>query len=229
MKQYRDIFFDLDQTLWDFEQSSLEVLNELFEECGLHEKLDFIGFMGRYRSYNQFLWDSYGRGLIGKETIRNTRFEKVFREMGMEDAEKISFFSLEYVKRGPYRKNLMPGALETLDYLKEKYHLHIITNGFEDVQHIKLGHCGLKPYFKTITTSESSGYRKPQAQMFYHSLESSGAFIEHSIMVGDQLQTDILGAAGIGMDQVFLNTRASRHSENPTYEIRNLTELKSIL
>jgi putative hydrolase of the HAD superfamily len=231
LKVYKDIFFDLDHTLLDFDRSAREILAELYTR----HRLDLLGiatldlFIRHYQYRNDQMWLQYSFGAIDKETLRKERFTRTFADMGLDPACVPAGMSEEYVQMGPEKTYLMPFALETLDYLVNHYTLHIITNGFDDVQHVKLRNSGLASYFRSVVTSETAGCRKPDKKIFYHSLEKAGAFLDKSIMIGDTLEADILGAKGVGMDQVYFNPKKKKHSEKITYEINCISELKAIL
>ncbi len=134
-----------------------------------------------------------------------------------------------YLEICPTQPHVIPHAHEILSYLKDKYTLHIITNGFDDVQHQKLYSAGIHHYFDQIITSDKSGSRKPQRSIFEYALAAAGASEECSIMIGDNLGTDIIGAREASIDQVYFNASRSKHSEPVTYEIQHLAELRNIL
>jgi putative hydrolase of the HAD superfamily len=129
----------------------------------------------------------------------------------------------------PLKTKLIPGTHEVLRYLSGKYSLHIITNGFNEVQYIKIERSGIKQYFDKIITSEEAGCNKPNKNIFFYSLKKASAEIGESLMIGDDIEVDILGAQSIGMDQVFLNLNNFSHDHSFTYEIRSLNELMNIL
>ncbi len=121
------------------------------------------------------------------------------------------------------------GTMEVLQYLHIKYSLHLITNGFEEVQHIKIREADIGKYFKTITTSEEAGVKKPDKQIFEYALEKAQAKISESLMIGDTLEVDIQGARNVGMDQVYYNPLKMDHTQAVSYEIGHLIELMEIL
>jgi putative hydrolase of the HAD superfamily len=227
---YHHIFFDLDLTLWDFNKNSKEVLTELFSELKITEKhsLDFDEFHRVYLQVNEQLWNEYRKNNVSKEELRNKRFKETFKSFNVSDSEIEQAMSEEYIKRSPFKKHLFPYAKEVLEYLSGKYQLHIITNGFEEVQHIKLESCEIKHYFKNIITSESAGHKKPHPGIFHYSLYRAKSKPGKSIMVGDHLEIDILGAKNAGLDQVFFNPENIPHKEKVTYEINCLSKLKAI-
>lgn len=229
--KYKHIFFDLDHTLWDHETNMERTLEEMYEDHALAEKISapLHDFQERYALVNAEKWQLYGKGKISKEELRATRFHDTFRHFGFDDAKYSQSFEQLFIERCPQQTALLPGALETLDYLADKnYQLHIITNGFAEVQDIKLSRSGLKAYFLEIITTDKIGVNKPHARVFETSISRASATHQESIMIGDNLEADVLGAQRFGMDQVFFNPAATQHVEKPTYEIRHLNELRSI-
>lgn len=225
--KYKHIFWDLDHTLWDFERNSQLALREIFEEADLARKTgaQFDDFHATYKKYNEWLWEKYRHGLISKSDLRATRFLKALEHFQYANRELAKWMEEEYLKRSPYMPHLMPGALEVLNYANQKYAMHIITNGFDEVQHIKLDKSGLQPFFKEIITSESVGVRKPDPYIFKYAMKKSGALRENSIMIGDNWDADVLGARGAGMDQVFFNPDNKLAEDRATHEIQSLLEL----
>lgn len=224
----KHIFFDLDDTLWDFEANSSFVLNTIFSDYFLEEKLntDFHTFYKSYKQINDDLWVSYYKKEIDKTYLRNNRFHITFQKFGYDNYSENLKVTEEYLEKSPYGKQLKQGCIETLDYLKEKYHLHIITNGFKEVQNIKLDTTGLRPYFKEIIISEEHSLTKPDEKIFRIAESFSGSTPSDSVMIGDNFQSDITGALNAGWKALWLTE--SNTSEN-VLSISNLNELKSIL
>ncbi len=230
-KPYKHIFFDLDHTLWDFNRNSRETLEELFEIYSLKNYgiEVFEDFVETYREVNDEKWDMYRKGLLTKAELRATRFYDTLLRFEVDHPELAAEIDHEYISRSPHKTNLFPHALEVLGYLSEKYQLHIITNGFTEVQDIKLTNSGLKPYFTHKITSEIAGVNKPDPKIFAYALHAAGAKRQESIMVGDNLQVDIVGARRVGLDQVYFNPDKKPHGEEVTFEISLLSELRTLL
>lgn len=230
-KKYKHLFFDLDRTIWDFEKNSHETLSELYTEFNLSSLgvKSFQEFSSLYLKHNEQLWDDYAKGIVDKETLRTQRFHKTFLDFGITDAKLTLKFADCYVLNSPLKTHLHPFAIETLTYLSEKYTLHIITNGFEEVQHIKMKTSGIKDYFLNVITSELAGSKKPGKKIFHYSLYRAKAKSRESIMIGDSLEIDVLGAKNAGIDQVYFNPDKLKHSSDITYEINCLSELMKIL
>ena len=230
-EKYRHILFDLDHTLWDFDKNSEEVLQGLYHRYELHAlQLFTVGqFVLKFRDVNRRLWNQYNVGKIGRDHIRAQRFPAIFSELSCPEEHIPRDIGLEYLKQCPLRSNVMPYAHDTLAYLQKKYTLQIVTNGFEDVQHIKLKSAGLTDYFQEIITSEICGYKKPDKRMFEYILEKTGAEANECVMVGDTPETDILGAQAALIDTIFYNPSGASCHAKPTYEIHCLSELQKIL
>lgn len=231
MKKYRDIFFDLDRTLWDFDTNSRKALEIIFAEESL-ESSEIPGFSAFYEKYvgiNDELWAHYRRGHLTKEELQFRRFDMALRSFGITDLQLANRISDAYVDLSPRLTELIDGAIEILHYLHGRYKLHIITNGFPEVQHIKLKNSGLKEKFERILISEEVGASKPSPEIFRQAIVQAGSSPAKSIMIGDDLHTDVLGAQRSGIDGVYFNPEKLVHSENPTYEITHLKDLKDLL
>ena len=229
---YKHIFFDLDRTLWDFEKNSNEVLNELYKKYDLFLMgiNDCNKFIERYKFHNEQLWDLYRQNKIEKDKLRDERFKITLKEFGVYSSELAVNLGKDYVTHCPKKTNLFPYTQATLKYLKARYKLHIITNGFEEVQYQKLENSNLIDYFEQIITSEQVGFKKPNSQIFRFSLNKVGAKPSECLMIGDDLHADISGAKGVDIDQVFFNPTSLTHSISEiTHEINCLSELEEIL
>jgi len=231
MKKYNQLFFDLDKTLWDFTENSKDTFLDIFAIYKLHEKgiPSAEIFHKIYNKHNDHLWDQYRKGLVEKSFLSLQRFILALSDFDINDRNLAEDMSKEYIRMSPLKTKLIPGTLEVLGYLSKKYSLHIITNGFNEVQYIKIEKSGLKKYFDKIITSEEAGCNKPNKNIFLYSLEKASAKANESLMIGDDIEVDILGAQDVGIDQVFLNIGNCIHKHSITYEIRSLKELINIL
>jgi YjjG family noncanonical pyrimidine nucleotidase len=229
---YKHIFFDLDRTLWDFENNSRQTLTELIREFKLDTNPGFTSeadFIFRYKHINDLLWEQYRNNAVEKETVRNERFMRTFQHFNIHDPFLALQVSNAYIERSPLKTGLLPHANEILEYLSAKYCLHVITNGFNDVQFIKIENSGIKKYFTHIITSDEARSKKPSPEIFHYSLQLAGADPANSLMIGDSIGADCIGARNAGIDQVYFNPQEIPHSEALTFEIRDLVELKKIL
>lgn len=232
MRRYQHLFFDLDHTLWDFEANSAEAISEIFKELRITERgeVAFDDFILKYREINRACWDQYRKNEITKETLRYTRFKLALAAFQIEDQKLSDEFSDQYILRSPKKTNLIPGTTELLNYLEEeKYQMHIITNGFSEVQFVKMENAELSKYFDVILTSEMVGQKKPHPSVFHRAVTMAEAQVPESLMIGDNLEADVIGAREVGMDQVYYNPEGDSHEENITHEIKALTELIDLL
>jgi putative hydrolase of the HAD superfamily len=228
LRDKKHIFFDLDDTLWDFERNSGEVLKELYEEHGLAGRLntDFNTFQNAYRELNLSLWTRYYKREIDKVFLRNNRFQLVFCQYGYDDYAHSLRISEEYLLRAPKRQYLKEGCIDLLQYLKGRYQLHIITNGFTEVQNIKIDTCGLRSFFKHIIISEEHGLVKPEEKIFRLGESLASAKPEDCVMIGDNFDSDITGGLNAGWDVVYFNRSDRKEFEGR--RIASLGELKAI-
>jgi YjjG family noncanonical pyrimidine nucleotidase len=229
-KKYRGVLFDLDHTLWDYETNAKETLQTLFQRHLTNRTaVPFHHFHHHFVRINTQLWLDFDRGMIPREVIRDQRFHRIFREVGIDDHPLSLVFSEDYVRESPQKSNLLPQAREVVDYLCQRYPLVIVTNGFEEIQTVKVDASGLRPFFRAVITSERAQSKKPEPGIFSLALEHLGATADETIMIGDNLLTDIAGARQSGIDQVFYNPQGQPHSSACTYEIRELNELRAFL
>ncbi|TPE43884.1 YjjG family noncanonical pyrimidine nucleotidase [Pontibacter mangrovi] len=233
MKTYSHILFDLDHTLWDFEKNSEETIYTLYDQFELarHGKFNCDSFYRKYKFVNTRLWDLYNKGKINQQELRESRFSKTLTGLGLAPHEVPAGISEAYIALCPTKTAVFPYTYDVLEYLQPKYGLHILTNGFKEVQHVKMGASKLQGYFKEVVTSECCGYKKPDRRMFEHLLQRIGVAPEHCLMIGDNYECDIEGARDAGIDQVYFNPEQAktRRRPKPTYEISCLSKLKEIL
>ncbi|MBN1950152.1 MAG: YjjG family noncanonical pyrimidine nucleotidase [Bacteroidales bacterium] len=229
MKTYRHIFFDLDRTLWDFEKNSAETLLSIHEEFSLGEQIpDQDLFIVKYNYFNDHLWDEFKAGTIKKAELRVRRFELLLAYFDIRDEELVSKISRFYLNTNPLKKELIPGAKETLEYLHGKYELYVISNGFYDVQLTKLISSGISKYIRKTFTSDRIGIAKPKPGIYNYALSSVNARKAESVMVGDDAVNDVHGAHYAKIDQVYFNRNGIPSRIPPTWEITNLLQLKEI-
>ncbi|MBN2215629.1 MAG: YjjG family noncanonical pyrimidine nucleotidase [Bacteroidales bacterium] len=230
MTKYRNIYFDLDNTLWDFETNARDTFREIFDIHHLWNTItDFERFISTFALYNEQSWEKYRLGQIRKEELRIERFCLTLHRLKIPDHNLSGLISDNYLELMPQKSNLVENTLKVLEYLKPRYRLFILTNGFHDIQSAKLENSGIRHYFNGIITSEDTRWSKPDPRTFEYALKSVNAKKAESLMVGDNLILDISGARNFGMDQVFFNRKMISHDMNITYEINELKELMLIL
>ena len=223
----RHIFFDLDRTLWDFERNSAATLTELFDEmelgdAGISGPAEFIK---KYIEKNDLCWELYRQDKMGKDQLRTERFAMALEAFRINDPVLAREMGQRYIDRSPLKTGLLPNALETLAYLQERYTLHIITNGFEEVQYTKLEQSGLRPFFNTVTTSERAGCKKPEPQIFRHAMVTGKAHTFDSLMVGDDLELDVYGARQAGMKAVLFQPDTAAKKTDGVHTVHDLKTL----
>ncbi len=231
MTPYHHLFFDLDCTLWDFKTNSGEALFEIYETYQLqHIFGKFDHFRNAFVKHNEDVWKDYREGKIHKDTLRIQRFERALKDYDATNPELAQQLNKDFIAISPAKAKLISGTLEVLEYLKSKrYLMYIITNGFLNIQQIKIQASGISGYFLKVFTPEKIGQIKPHRAIFEYAVKSVNARKSQSLMIGDELETDIIGARNFGIDQVFFNPESIKHNEKVTYEISDLLELMGLL
>lgn len=209
-KKYTHLFFDLDNTIWDFDSNSFDALQAALKDIGLFDKIgSYSDFYKIFDSVNEQLWSLYREGKVSKRILRIQRFEESFEKNGSPFPRMAELVNEAYLAEMPGLTRLVDGARELLDYLHGKYEMAIITNGFAEVQHKKIIQSGLAKYFKKLFISEEVGATKPKKEIFEHAIKSMNARKKSSLMIGDSWEADIVGARDFGIDQVYYNPRLS--------------------
>jgi putative hydrolase of the HAD superfamily len=231
LKTYDHLFFDLDHTLWDYDKNVQESLAELFEayqlsDKGFERKEQFIK---SFYAVNFKLWAMYDVGKIDKQSLREKRFRLIFEHAGADPDLVPRPIEEDFMHRTSSKPHLLPYAFEILDYLKPNYGLHIITNGFNESQAKKLEASGLTPYFDLIVTSETTGHKKPDPRIFQYALDKLGTKNSQTMMIGDNPNSDILGAILSKIDNVYFDPYEKGIDHQPTHTIRHLKELEGLL
>jgi len=229
--KYKHLFFDLDHTLWDFEANARATLQVLYEDLKLRSRgvHDFDLFYKNYLVHNDNLWDLYRKGLVKQDELRIKRMRLALLDFKIADESLSSKMNEQFLELLPTRNLLFPHTVEILQYLLDKnYELHLITNGFEEVQHNKLKYSGLNRFFGEVITSEASNSIKPNKEIFEYAFRKTNSNPASSIMIGDTVEVDIQGAINAGIDQVFVNHTGITPSIEATYSVRSLKELENI-
>ena len=222
-----DVFFDLDHTLWDFEKNSALAFETVFKMQKMSVNMnDFLQF---YVPINLKYWERYRKDEISQKELRLGRLKETFDllEFPIED-QSILILSEQYIHYLPKYNHLFEGTIEILEYLNLKYNLHIITNGFSEIQENKLNNSNITHYFKTVTNSEMVGVKKPNALIFEYALGLAKAKKESSIMIGDCMEADVQGALDAGLDAIFFNGNNKVVADN-IKQVNHLLELKKYL
>lgn len=229
---YKHLFFDLDHTLWDFDRNSTESIAELYEQ----HRLSDLGvpsaevFSEKFIAVNRHLWRAFDLNEITHAYIRENRFPMVLTALGLDNITGFPDLNEGYLSLLPRKAHLTEAARELLDHLHGRYEMHIITNGFDDIQALKLVSSDIAHYFTHVVTNEKSGgYKKPDPRIFEFSLTLAGATVQESLMIGDNYEADIQGAQAVGLDTVFYNPKGEVVDVVPTHDIRHWQELIELL
>ena len=221
-----DVFFDLDHTLWDFEKNSGLTFNKIFLELNFPFSLDV--FLKLYNPINHAQWKLYRENKITQEDLRFNRLNKTFEKLNYSASigliDNISEKYITYLSTFPH---LFEGTLELLEALKNRFRLHIITNGFDKIQQFKIENSGIESFFEFVFTAEKVGFKKPHPEIFIQSLKTVNTTAEASIMIGDSFEADILGALNQGMQAIHFNSHNEEvHTKCPI--VYSLAELKAL-
>ena len=229
MQKIKNIFFDLDHTLWDFDKNSDLTFFKILQKNNI--KIDVNKFLFEYHPINRKYWDMYRENRVSKSDLRFFRLSDTFNKLNYKvDDDIINKLAIDYIEHLSDFNNLIPDTFLVLEELKLKYNMHIITNGFKEVQRRKLEKSKLIHYFKTVTISEDVGVKKPDKLIFEHAIFSAKAKIENSIMIGDNYHADILGASALGMRAIYFNFhKTDEQRRENVIVIENLKEILNIL
>ncbi|MFM8596544.1 MAG: YjjG family noncanonical pyrimidine nucleotidase [Flavobacteriales bacterium] len=224
------LFFDLDRTLWDFDRNSENALKQIFAEEELEARIGgFEHFHQQYVYQNAHLWKLYGKGKIKKDDLRYERFRVTLKHFKLQDEALVRRLSDAYVQISPLQTALFPAAIETLQELQQMgYNMHIITNGFQEVQFIKLDNCGLRAFFDVIVCSEFVGKNKPEPAIFNYAMNQANAKPAQAIMIGDDYHVDVAGALRAGMQAVWFDP-SGKNTYGYEHTIKQLTELLTLV
>ena len=227
--QYKNLFFDLDDTLWAFSYNARDTFEEMYRKYEYDRYFrSFQHFYELYERRNVQLWAEYADGKVTKDELNCQRF--LYPLVGEGDAALAKAFSEDFFAVIPTKSRLMPHAREVLEYLAPKYNLYILSNGFQELQCHKMRSAGIDRYFKKVVLSDDIGVLKPWPEIFHFAMSATQSELRDSLMIGDSWDNDITGARGVGMHQVYYNvTDRSEFPFKPTYQITDLKELLQLL
>lgn len=229
--QYKNLFFDLDDTLWAFSLNARDTFEEMYLKYRYGRFFDsFQHFYALYQRRNVELWEEYGNGQVTKEELNRQRFLYPLQVVGAEDAALAKSFSDDFFAVIPTKSRLMPHAREVLEYLSPKYNLYILSNGFQELQCHKMRSSGIDGFFRKVVLSDDIGVLKPWPEIFHFALSATQSELRDSLMIGDSWENDITGAKRVGMHQAFYNAAGKTELPfQPTYQLSDLKELMQIL
>ncbi|WP_289044657.1 YjjG family noncanonical pyrimidine nucleotidase [uncultured Olleya sp.] len=227
LNNIQHVFFDLDHTLWDFDKNSALTFDFIFKKHKVSTNIkDFLSF---YEPINLQYWKLYRDEKVTKDYLRYHRLKDTFDALNFTVQDNlIHQLSDDYITNLSSFNHVFEGTFQLLDYLKTKYTLHIITNGFKEAQNNKLKASKLDHYFETITNSESAGVKKPNPKIFNFALNSAKAETSNSIMIGDNYEADIQGALNIGLDAICFNYHKTELTKDIKV-VQNLLDIKDYL
>ena len=228
---YKTVFIDLDDTLWDFHANAKSSLQEIYEVKNLGQFFDsFEQYFTLYAKRNLELWEEYGKGTISKAELSLQRFQHPLIQVGIDNAPLAKEIGDDYLTLLPSRTMLIPYAKELLEYLAPKYPLTIVSNGFVEVQYKKLHSCNIEHYFAHVVLSEAAQALKPDKRIFDYALQLNNTTASKTIMIGDSYEADIVGAQNARIDQIYFNPNLkSNDTQASTYKVRSLSEIFNIL
>jgi len=223
------VFFDLDRTLWDFETNSKATLRELVAEFGVESLIGVPAheFLPIYEAINEKYWEEYRVGNISQTQLRTGRFADALAHFDHKDDVLAHALGEAYVLRSPRKTTLVDGAVDLLNHLRPRYQLHIITNGFEEVQHIKLSASGIDGYFNEIITSERAGMKKPDAGIFKFAERMTNALPHHAVMIGDHFEADVQGATSVGWQAIYFEPAGNQTGNH--HHVASLRDVMGLL
>lgn len=228
---YKNLFFDLDDTLWAFSENARDTFEEMYQKYDYSRFFQsFDHYYELYQRRNLELWAEYGKGQITKDELNRQRFSYPLEAMGAGDAELAKAFSDDFFSVIPTKSKLMPHVKEVLEYLSANYNLYILSNGFQELQCRKMRSSGIDHFFNKVVLSDDIGILKPWPEIFHFALSATQSELRDSVMIGDSWDNDITGARGVGMHQIYYNVSGrTEFPFQPTYRITNLKELMQIL
>ena len=230
-RKYKNLFFDLDDTLWAFSENARDTFEEMYHKYNYERYFDsFPHFYELYEARNVELWAEYGNGKVTKEELNKQRFSYPLEAVESKNEELSKAFSDSFFSVIPTKEKLMPHAREVLEYLSSDYNMYILSNGFKELQCRKMRSSGIDGYFKKVVLSDDIGILKPWPEIFHFALSATQSMMNDSLMIGDSWKNDIEGARGVGMHQVFYDIKGLDVLPfQPTYHIHDLRELLSLL
>jgi len=229
--KYKSLFFDLDDTLLDTAHNNKACIKEIYADYRFGRYYpSFEAFFDLYMPHNLMLWSKYRNHEIDRRTLITERLLHILRPMGIDDEAYALKINADFLQRTTTKTTLIDGAIELLDYLAPKYRLFILSNGFREIQYLKMKNAGLAPYFERTLLSEDVSIQKPHKKIFDYAFKNTNSKRTESLMIGDSFEADIAGAQNAGIDQLWLNpTGIAAKGPPPTFTVCSLHEIMEIL
>ncbi|MBO7259708.1 MAG: YjjG family noncanonical pyrimidine nucleotidase [Paludibacteraceae bacterium] len=230
LKTYSVVFIDWDDTLWDFHANAYIAMEKAYDKYDLQRYFhSFQHFYNLYEGRNRELWAEYAQGNITKDNLQRERFQYPFRMVNQEDDDLAGQVGNDFLELTIQQNKLITGAKELMAYLAQKYPIIVLSNGFKEVQYRKIATSGLQEYITHVVLSEEVGVQKPNKLIFEYALKLINKKASEVMMIGDNMETDIMGAAEIGMDTIYLSKNMTSTTDYPTYTVQTLREIQNIL
>lgn len=230
LKTYSAVFIDWDDTLWDFHANAYIAMEKAYDKYDLHRYFhSFQHFYNLYEGRNRELWAEYAQGNITKDNLQRERFQYPFRMVNQEDDDLAGQVGNDFLELTIQQNKLITGAKELMAYLAQKYPIIVLSNGFKEVQYRKIATSGLQEYITHVVLSEEVGVQKPNKLIFEYALKLINKKASEVMMIGDNMETDIMGAAEMGMDTIYLSKYMTSTTDYPTYTVQTLREILNIL
>jgi YjjG family noncanonical pyrimidine nucleotidase len=228
LAKYEIFLFDADDTLYDYDKAEEYALQAMFKHCGFNYSEDIRTC---YRKINTQIWESYEKGEISKTDLQTLRFSRLFDEIGVQyDTTDFSTRYLAELGKGTF---LIDGAVEICrDIVSHNKQIFIVTNGILATQEARIKHSLIKDYISDFFVSEFVGYQKPDREYFEYVFSHIPKVGKDKILIiGDSLTADITGGSNAGIDTCWFNANESINhtSITPTYEVKNLAELRKFV
>ena len=229
--KYKNLFFDFDDTLWDTFHNNRACLKELYTARDFGQYYEsFDAFLAIYEPHNEHLWAQYRNHEIDRQTLIFERFHYILAPMGIHDKKRVLEINYQFLDLTTTKTGLLAGTFELLDYLKPRYRMFILSNGFREVQFKKLTNSGLAGYFEKVILSEDAAIQKPHKGIFDYALKNTNASRANSLMSGDSWEADTAGAYNSQIDQLWFNpTKEPARGFEPTYTVSSLSEIQTLL
>lgn len=226
--KYSLFLFDLDDTLLDFKESERKSFYLAIQSLGINNGLDDL--FKQYQVENSALWKLFEQAKTTKEHLKVERFRKIFEANGISVDPNLA--STRYLDTLPETVVLIDQAAELIRQLKTMGEVGIITNGIESVQSKRIANSALAGLFDFVAVSETCGFAKPDVRFFEYTVKLARHFRpESTIIIGDRLEADILGANNFGIDSCWFNPHQLPGSPKikPTYEVSHLSQILTAL
>lgn len=228
----KHIFFDLDHTLWDFEKNAEICLTEIFQTHHMADLgvADFDLFFQTFSQVNKRFWYLLDTKQITHDELRKERFRCALADLQVVISEEQSeAMNAQFLALLPNQSHLMPHTLDILEALHPHFQLHVLSNGFEQVQRRKMESGGILPYFTHVITNDLAKASKPNPAIFSYALGAAACSASEAIMIGDNWTADIEGALHMGMSAIHFDPTQAFHQDPHFIRIPSLHHIPHLI